>query len=140
MDRKDWTLLAIAAAAGESLNPAQLQKSLFVLRRECSDDVGCDFHEFSPYHYGPFAASVYHDAEELADQSLVEINTTGSVPEYRATSGGLEAAQQLYEQAPDAVRYLKRVVKWARGRSFQALVRAIYDKYPEQRENSVFSG
>ena len=34
MDRKDWTLLAIAAAKGEPLDPAQLQKSLFVLGPE----------------------------------------------------------------------------------------------------------
>ena len=93
MDRKDWTLLAIAAAKGEPLDPAQLQKSLFVLGSERSADVGRGFHQFRPYHYGPFAASVYHDAEELEKQGLVAITTPGSVRKYEATSAGLDAAE-----------------------------------------------
>lgn len=140
MDRKGWTLLAIAAARGEPLDPAQLQKCLFVLGRERPADVGRDFHKFGPYHYGPFAATVYRDAEALEEEGLVTITATESVRKYRATPDGLKEAQRLRQQASDATRYLERVVAWARSLSFQALVRAIYAKYPEQRANSVFVG
>lgn len=140
MDRKDWTLLAIAAAEGEALDPAQLQKSLFVLGMERPEDVGSDYHRFSPYHYGPFASSVYHDADELEEEGFVSITRSGSVRKYRATDAGLQFAKALASEAPEGADYLNRVVQWARQLRFQALVRAIYAKYPEQRANSVFEG
>jgi len=40
---------------------------------------------------------------------------------------------------PDgAVAYLREVVPWAQSLSFNELVRAIYEAYPEPRANSVF--
>ncbi len=140
MERKYWTLLAIAAAQGERISPVQLQKSLFLLGQACRDDLG-DFYSFTPYNYGPFDSTIYLDAEELAVDGLVTIQESprGRWSEYAATPAGLKTARELQDIVPgDVVDYLKRVVEWARGLSFQKLVRAIYKAFPEYQVKSVF--
>lgn len=142
MDRKDWALLAIAAAEGDPLGPVQLQKSLFLLGESglVDSDAG-RFYVFSKYNYGPFSQSIYHDAEVLEGEGMVSISRSGSVRQYRASRRGKTRADELKEQAdPGAVEYLGRVVKWACSLTFAQLVRSIYAQFPEYRENSVFSG
>lgn len=143
LNRKHWTLLALASAEGRPLSPVQLQKSLFLLGREMAGDVGPDYYQFEPYNYGPFDLEVYRDAERLAREGLVAIDTNSYLRynEYRATPRGLEVAVELIAQAPTrAADYLRRVVEWARGLGFAELVSAIYSQYPEMRVNSVFRG
>ena len=75
LQRKDWTLLAIALAGGLPLSPAQLQKAVFLFGEQMPKDVlPEDFYDFQPYNYGPFCRDVYTDAEELAAEGLVEIS------------------------------------------------------------------
>lgn len=143
MNRKDWLLLVIAAADGQELTPAQLQKSVFLLGEERGEAVDEDFYEFEPYHYGPFCLDVYLEAEALETQGLIaiHINRTGRWQEYRATSEGLGQAADLEKSADkDVVQFIKEQVTWARGVSFQELIREIYRRYPRFRANSVFSG
>ena len=141
MNREHWTLLALSAAGGAALSPVQLQKSLFLLGRELSDAVGENYYVFQPYNFGPFDADVYHDAEKLAAQGLVAIHREPwrSWVEYQATPAGLKYARKIQtEVAPEAFAYLRKTVAWAQSLSFQALVRSIYQRYPEFRANSVF--
>lgn len=143
MKRKEWTLLAIASAQGESLSPVQLQKTLFLLGRVYPSEVGPDFHRFQPYNYGPFSPTVYHDASQLESDGLVCIlrHSGRSWVEYAATPKGLAQGEELEKMAPEPVAsYLKAVVGWARSLSFPQLVRAIYKMDPAQRANSVFQG
>ena len=140
MTRRDWTLLAIAAARGEPITPIQLQKSLFLLRERRSTAVGERFHKFTPHNYGPFAKSVYVDAEKLQTSGDVHVDTgDGRWSEFSATAKGLNRAEVLRSTAPvEGVEYLGRAVAWTRSLSFEQLVKAIYDEFPEQRANSVF--
>jgi uncharacterized protein YwgA len=143
MRRSDWTLLALAAAGGQPVTPVQLQKSLFLLSKECAAEVGEDFYRFEPYNYGPFDSSVYHDAEELCVEQLAcEIRSPQrSWAEYAASTEGLKYAVALRGVAPQrAVKYLEAVVDWARRQTFEGLVRAIYNQYPETRARSIFRG
>lgn len=144
LERKDWALLAIAAAAGEPVSPVQLQKSLFLLGKNFAADLGVGFYRFDPYDYGPFASEVYRDAESLGGEGFIAIDTaepSRSWKMYAATPAGLERATQLEMVAPDGTAaYVKAVVAWARSLSFRQLVSAIYAQYPEQRANSVFRG
>jgi len=143
MRRADWTLLALAAAEGQSLSPVQLQKSLFLLSRECTADVGDDFYNFEPYNYGPFDSAVYSDAAALeADGLARRVFYQGrSWAEYAATEEGLAAAESVRRRAPQrAATYLTAVVAWAQRLSFDQLVRAIYAKYPDTRARSIFRG
>jgi hypothetical protein len=142
MERKDWTLLAIAAAGTRGLSPVQIQKSLFLLWKELPSEVGELFYEFIPYNYGPFDRNIYVDASQLSEQGLVSIVETGSgFKQYLPTVLGIQCASLLETAAPArALAYLKVVVPWVQSLSFSALVRAIYARYPEYRQNSVFQG
>jgi hypothetical protein len=123
MERKDWTLLALAAAKGEPLSPVQLQKSLFLLGKVHARRVGRRFYTFQPYH----------------GLAVVTMAPHGRWSEYRASAEGVARSKAVRAEAPNAaVEYLERAVEWCRSLSFQQLVRAIYAKYPEFRQNSVF--
>jgi hypothetical protein len=142
MKRADWNLLAIAAAGGQPLSPVQLQKSLFLFQDAYREELGGNCYNFVPYDYGPFAVAVYHDAEAHQAAGHVSImQTPGGWSQYAATPAGLDRANELATQAPQgALQHLRQLVTWARGISFQQLVRAVYEKHPEYRENSVFRG
>lgn len=140
MNREDWTLLVLAAAEGEFLTPAQLQKSVFLLGAKQADIVGEEFYDFIPYAFGPYCAAVYHDAEELERQGFAEIymSRAGKWREYRATPEGRSKASELGDEFPEVVRFLNEKVGWARQQTFQSLIREIYRMYPEYKVNSVF--
>jgi len=141
MQRQDWTLLALSCAHGAGLSPAQLQKVLFVLGTEIPDAVRPAFYCFTPYHYGPFDAAIYRDAETMMMQGLVAISSDGRTRYYSATPAGRRRAALLHQTAPrNAVEYLDAVVKWAQSLSFSQMIKAVYAKYPEMSVNSVFRG
>jgi hypothetical protein len=142
VERRDWTLLAIGLAKGRGLSPVQLQKVLFLLGKSLPSDIGSDFYTFEPYNYGPFDRTVYTDADYLSAVGLVSITSTGSgYSEYAATPEGQSRTEMIKAHAPHrAVAYLGKVIPWAQSLSFSSLVRAIYNKYPEYRVNSVFQG
>ena len=143
MHRQNWTLLAIYFAGGSGLSPVQLQKSLFLIGQELRETVGDSFYSFIPYNYGPFSIDVYRDANALAERDLVNImqRTGESWNCYTISDTGREHSEQLKDSAPpNGVSYLKVVVDWAKGLTFQQLVRSIYKQYPSFRKNSVFQG
>lgn len=138
MTRRDWTLLALAAARGRPLTPAQLQKALFLLGKK--GKVGGAFYNFRPYNFGPFSAEIYQDAESLEAEGLVRIDRKEPGRPwalYAATADGISAADRIKVDGKTR-EYLVRLVDWARSLSFQQLVSAVYREFPEQRANSVF--
>ena len=139
MQRIDWNLLAIACAEGKYLSPAQLQKILFLLQKNYHTVLGSTY-QFEAYYYGPFSVEVYKDAEKLEEMGLVHISRTlGGWKMFAATPQGLERARELSKTAnPKGLEYLRKVVAWALNLSFQDLVRAVYDAYPEMKANSIF--
>ena len=142
MDRQDWLLLALDFAGGQTLSPAQLQKSLFLLGQELPETLGTpDFYQFIPYNYGPWCRQIYDDAESLASVGLVAVlrEPGASYVQYAITVRGRERGANLRALAnARGVSYLERIVAWVLRQSFSQLVRAIYQKYPEFRQNSVF--
>jgi hypothetical protein len=137
MTRTDWLLLTLEAAGAKGLTPVQLQKTLFLLRS--SLPLGAGFYKFQPYNYGPFSASIYRDAESLKQAGLVDIKAEGSSRIYLLTPAGSMQAKCLAVQS-NVSEYVRSVVSWAQSLSFAQLVRAIYAKYPQYRENSIFNG
>jgi hypothetical protein len=143
MDRKDWLLLSLAKAPRGTLTPVQAQKAMFLLEQEAAHVVGPDFYKFEPYDYGPFSSLVYSDLEQLAREGKVEIT---QIPGrrwsvYSITPPGQSVAAKLEGEASQpAAQFVGAVVSWVSTLSFQQLVRAIYDKYPAFKVNSVFRG
>lgn len=144
IQRRDWALLVIAAAKGESLQPVQLQKSLFLLGenlKPTEHGLAEQFYAFKPYDYGPFDSSVYVDAQLLAKAGLVSISRREghSYREYTITPAGIERAREIELRLSQPVaQHIREVVAWTRSLSFSDLVRSIYQRFPEQRARSVF--
>jgi len=141
METKEWILLAISCAKDGSLSPVQLQKSLFLLGRMFSKEVGKEYYQFMPYNYGPFCQTIYSDCEVLAAEGLIDIGRSINPgwTEYSITAKGSKHAEKLNRKvSAEAYEYLQEVVNWARSITFQQLIRSIYSKFPEFRANSVF--
>jgi hypothetical protein len=140
--RQEWLLLALARRNGQPMTPVQIQKAMFLMGAEAKQFVGSAFYKFVPYNYGPFDADVYSDLDVMAAQGLISSAATGrGWKMYAVTPTGLAAAAEI-KKATDkkAVSFLESVVDWVCSLSFPALLRAIYDKYPKFKENSVFTG
>lgn len=138
MERRDWVLAALDAADGEPLTPIQLQKSLFLLGKERPQVARRRFYKFTPYSYGPFDSSIYHDAQSLSDEGLITISQPDSgTREYRTTAAGSKAARSL-DLKPDARGNLRRIVSHVTSLTFRELVSEIYKRYPSTRIRSVF--
>lgn len=141
MKKEDFLLLVVAAGKDEPLTPVQLQKSLFLIGEQGIPEIPEEFYDFQPYHYGPFDVRVYQDADTLKEDGMVLRfkSDSGNWANTVATYSGRKRAEQLKSQMdPAVVQYIENVVDWAQSMNFRELVAAIYQAYPEYRENSVF--
>ena len=141
MNRIDWALLTIAAGGYEPLTPVVLQKSLFIVGKNCADVVAGTFYQFEPWDYGPFDADVYDDARELEELGLIARPhvVDRQWRDFRITRAGLCKARELRASVPpDVLRYISTVVKWAQELTFTQLVRAVITRYPEMGTAMVF--
>jgi len=80
-------------------------------------------------------------ADELVGGGYVEakIKEGQRWPEYVITEKGKNYAHSLEKETqPETIRIIKDKISWMRGFDFAGLVSAIYELYPEYRENSVF--
>ncbi len=140
-ERSDWLLAALAAAGTHGLTPVQLQKSLFLLGERRRAAVGSPFYDFAAYDYGPFSRAVYEDADRLSVQGLLEVDASigRRVRTYRITPAGVarEAATRP-SLDPAGLEYVARVVSWSQSLTFEQLVKAVYEAFPEMKANSVF--
>jgi hypothetical protein len=137
-ERSRWLLLALEAAGENGLTPVRLQKSLFVFGRRTKVPLK-GFYDFQPYDYGPFDAQVYRDAEVLAAAGFIAIDEAHTLRKFRLTRLGQAQAADLATKMPKpSVDFMRAVVAWTQRLSFSALVRAIYESFPEMSANSVF--
>ena len=141
LSRRDWLLLAVAAAV-RPMTPVQVQKAMFLLGQRHKAAVGEHYYSFRPYNYGPFSSEIYQDAAALANAGLLLVDSAQpgrAWALYTASPSGMRRSRDLEADAPrEAVEYLRRAVVWAQSLSFNELVSAIYRDFPEQRKNSVF--
>jgi hypothetical protein len=143
MKRADWLLIVAHHAEGRPLQPVQLQKILFLLSRNLTDEqLGVEsFYHFEPYDYGPFSSEVYSDAEELEARGLMSITLADHARFrlYGLTPIGAKAAAECELMMSREVRsYVDELVTFAISLSFNELVKAVYRAYPEMKVNSVF--
>jgi uncharacterized protein len=144
MERSQVLLAILAAAQGRPFTPAQIQKAAFLVTRNLPGLVtrGQNYN-FVPYDYGPFDQSVYADAEMMVSRGALIIAPSpfGRWSQYSASDLGVNVGNTILDHMDAQSReYVISVVQWVRSLSFQQLVKAIYDRYPEMRENSVFRG
>jgi len=136
---KEITLLLIASAEKEGLTPVKLQKAVFILQKAFPKYFTNIYH-FSPYNYGPFDIDIYHDADKLVREELVEKKMVSTnFQRYVISLEGEETAPFVAKKLPKEVNdYIPRLMTWILPLTFEKLVSAIYKKYPEYKKNSVF--
>jgi len=141
MKKSDWIILILGSLNGGTFSPAQLQKSLFLIKENLTEEIKGGFYEFVPYNYGPFCKDIYHDAEELENEGLININCPSDKKwcEYSITVKGLESYKRAVDKiSSNAAEYIKKLVNAIKKLSFQQLISYIYNNYPTYKENSVF--
>jgi len=136
-ERKNWVLLALAAANGKPLTPVQLQKCLFLLSEKAGMKRG--MYKFKPYDYGPFAPDVYQDAEQLERDGLVNISYGHDLrwKTYLITPEGKNLAEK-FKIPSNVSQQIDEIVTHVQSLDFSELVKEIYRDYPDFRANSIF--
>ena len=140
---RDELMLAALAAAGENatLSPVQVQKLFFLIDRELGPLAGGPFFDFQPYDYGPFDRAVYDALSLLEMRGMLESRHTGRYRVYALSpTGYIHGSSQLETMEPQIKNYIEQLASWIKKLSFQQLVAAIYNKYPDMKVNSVFQG
>ena len=143
LEGKDFLLLVVAAGAGKPLTPVELQKILFLINEAKLLESDDSLYNFKPYHYGPFDAQVYKDADILGREGLVHRlpSDEGSWTDTTISTAGLNKAEDLRKELPEPwIKYIHELVGWSQKLTFRELVSVIYKMYPQYRENSVFQG
>jgi uncharacterized protein len=142
MNRRDWLLLYLALkGAPAGLDPVKIQKGMFLFAME-ADVPDHEKYEFRPYNYGPMSPQIYSDLEALeAEGHISSEKAPGySWRYYRPTESGIERARALRDAADrDAVHKLFEIKADVAQKSFNALLRDVYERYPAYAARSVFS-
>lgn len=141
MNRRDFTLAALAASNRHPVTPVQLQKLLFILDRNIGARLGGSGFNFQPYHYGPFDRAVYSTLDQLDYEGLAEISElpNSSRRQYALTDAGQRTGDEVLNDLGEPIaKYFREVAAFVRSQSFASLVSAIYKAYPEMKANSVF--
>jgi hypothetical protein len=143
MTRRDWLLVYFALkGASSGLDPVRIQKGMFLLAQEggLPDD---EIYMFAPYSYGPMSPQIYSDLEYLEATGLLRGEPVPGYTwkRYTATHAGIDVARNLLEQADgDAARRLYEIKQDVASKTFNALLRDVYARYPQYATRSVFSG
>ncbi len=142
MERAKVLLATLAVSGGREFTPAQLQKAMFLLN-ENMPTIFDTTYSFVPYNYGPFDASVYHDAEHLEREGLTRIynSNRGNWKVYSCSPLGVARGNaELANFSQIEAGYIQRVSEWVLSQDFSSLVKSIYNAYPSMRANSIFAG
>ena len=141
MDKKGILLAALAAAGGVYYTPVQIQKLMFLIDENIGNLIEGKKFNFKPYDYGPFDKAVYEELESLSSDGLVEIIPQKTWLIYQLSPHAQEIANEnLNSLSKEAKNYVIRASEFVRRLSFNELVKAIYNAYPEMKKNSVFQG
>lgn len=136
MERADWLLLlldgeALEAGGTRSLDPVRVQKGMFLLSK-----IGParDLYDFSPYHWGPFSRDVYRDLDVLKADGLVRSEPVPgqSWSKFSISAAGSDRARAFAASLdPVQVEWLRKLRRFLTTRSFNKLLRDVYDQFPE---------
>jgi len=73
MNKSDWIIIVLGAANGGNHTPAQLQKSLFLIKENLPKEFKKEFYDFIPYNCRPFFKEIYSDSKKLGGEKLLNI-------------------------------------------------------------------
>ena len=141
MEKDEMILAAMSPEKGSSFTPVQIQKLMFLIDEELSENLGGKLFRFKPYNYGPFDSELYFRLNALVKSGDVELVSVLDQrwSKFRATDQGMTKGIRSLEQLEPWVKKAIEVYSdWVRSLSFTQLLSAIYKKYPDMKANSVF--
>lgn len=137
VSRSDILLAILAAANGKELSRGHLQKVAFLVSEEFKGELPPDFYEFDKHNYGPFCHDITGDTDMLLYWGWIKASA-GSDRSTETYSISKHFNLDELQLGEDVKRYIKDTVAWVADMSFSKLVRAIYLRYPEFLERSIF--
>lgn len=129
MLHRQRALLAILDLAGGKATHTEVTKWAFLLRQESPSRGGSSFYQFVPYKYGPYSFCLFQEIAALArDGYLTETEHTWALTT-AGTSVGNAAEPGVRTDAA-------RIVRTHRGKSRDALIDYVYERFPAFTVNS----
>jgi uncharacterized protein len=142
MARADWVLLLLGfrGVDGQGLDPVRVQKGMFLFAQE-SGAPSEECYEFEAYNYGPYSFALRNDLDRLVAEGLVAAEAVLGYTwkRYKLTAEGMRKAKKVNRKADRHVaRKLFQIKQTVSGKSFNKLLREVYDEYPEFATRSIF--
>lgn len=137
VSRSDILLAILAAANGKELSRVHLQKVAFLVSEEFKGKLPADFYKFDKHNYGPFCHDITVDTDELLYWGSIKA-TAGAENHAEMYSISQQIDLDQLRLTDDIKCFIKDTVAWVADMSFSKLVRAIYLRYPEFLERSIF--
>jgi uncharacterized protein YwgA len=142
MARRDWLILLLGfkGADGPALDPVRVQKGMFLFAQE-SGAGEAERYSFEPYNYGPYSFELRDDLRHLVAEGLAEAQPVPGYTwnKYKLTAAGMERAQAVRDGSQrELAKKVFQIKQRITGKSFNALLRDVYDDYPEFASNSIF--
>lgn len=149
MNRTLLPLALMYAGDGEPIEGrTRLQKMVFLMQQRFQEDgeefIYSDGYDFVPYDYGPFAAGLYDDLDDLE----------GDLVESREEPIREGKTKYIYEITEDGQEFIKQHLSDGEVRRILALaadikkeyndvwlselIEDVYSRYPEFAENSIY--
>src|SRR5260370_3271841 len=141
MQRRDWLLVFLAAAptgptapiqppaASPVLDPIRVMKGMFLFQNEDAPDAVSPLpaapDEFASYAYGPFAAAIYHDLNELRALGFVQSTPVlgRTYSRWSITESGAALAEAKVEEiSPERLRRLRHAKQIVLSKGFSELL------------------
>lgn len=126
MLRRQRTILNLLSSAGRPVNATQLQKYLFLLKKETYLDGDSAFYEFLPYKYGPYSFSAHREIEGLVSNGYIESCASASAVSLTVTPIGAEEAKQADS---DTFRVVRFILSRYGSTSAHSLMKDVYARY-----------
>jgi uncharacterized protein len=138
--RQQWLTVFLASPGGQYYtDQIRIMKGMFLLSQEGPGELR-KLYDFTPYHYGPFNTSVYHDLDALEADGLVrhDLVAGGSNRRrYAVTDKGRQAVSAMVGLGRRELEAVQSVKRHVTSLSFLDLLKDVYQRYPDYAVNSV---
>lgn len=144
LDPRQVVLLEyIDGANSPGVDPIRIMKGLFIVAQEAPQGwlPQESRYSFEPYNYGPYSSAIYRHLDSLEAAGLL---TSTQAPgtrwkSYVVSQKGASLAERNRNRMNDAlVSYIVEVREWLTGLTFEQLLNAVYDRYPDYASKSLF--
>ena len=126
MLRRQRTILSLLSSAGRPVNATQIQKYLFLLKKETFLGGDSAFYDFLPYKFGPYSFAAHREIEGLIGNGYVESCASASTVSLTATSIGMKEAKQSDSDTSRVVRF---ILSRYGSSSARSLMKDVYTRY-----------